>query len=278
MKILGKCRWSILLALLAASQLVLAQDLVFTSPPREKPEAGQKIYGPIAEHLTKLLGRKVVYQHPGNWLSYQRNMREDKYDIIFDGPHFISWRMVHLEHEVLIKLPGNLQFFLVTNKNDNETNEVHDLVGKKICGISPPNLSSLSIIAAYQNPVRQPVLKGIKGGMPAVYKTYASGKSDCRAAILRSSFYEKKLEQPQRDELKIIYKTNKLPNQGISVSKRLSPRDKTLIQQSFMHGDGIKATDDLRRRFAAKAKSFVRATTEEFQGHNLLLEGVIFGW
>jgi len=271
-------RWGVGIGLLMACQVVLAQELVFTAPPREKPEAGQKLYGPIVEHLNKLLGRKVVYEHPGNWLNYQRNMREDKYDIVFDGPHFISWRMEHLQHEVVVKLPGHLQFFLVTNKNETEVTKTTDLVGKRICGISPPNLSSLSIIAAYQNPVRQPVIKGVKGGMPAVLKTYMGGKKDCRASILRSAFFKKKVKKEVQDQLKIIYKTPKLPNQGISISKRLSPRDKTLIQQSFMHGDGIKATANLRRRFAGKSKSMVRATTEEFTGHNLLLEGVIFGW
>ncbi|MDH5777459.1 MAG: phosphate/phosphite/phosphonate ABC transporter substrate-binding protein, partial [Gammaproteobacteria bacterium] len=69
-----------------------------TAPPRESKEAGNKLYTPLANHLSKLLNAKVVYQHPGNWLNYQRDMREDKYDIVFDGPHFISWRLEHLKH------------------------------------------------------------------------------------------------------------------------------------------------------------------------------------
>jgi hypothetical protein len=62
----------------------------------------------------------VRYEHPGNWLHYQRNLRNDMYDIVFDGPHFASWRMEHLEHDMLVKLPGNLQFYLLTGAdNDN---------------------------------------------------------------------------------------------------------------------------------------------------------------
>ena len=83
-------KWCLSVGLLLLFQSAIAKDLILTAPPREKPEAGQKLYGPIASYLTKLLGKKVVYKHPQNWLNYQHEMRHDKYDIVFDGPHFIS--------------------------------------------------------------------------------------------------------------------------------------------------------------------------------------------
>lgn len=269
-------RWFFILSILLIAQSVVARDLIMTAPPREKPAAGKKLYGPVAAHLSKLLGKKVVYEHPGNWLNYQRDMRKGRYDIVFDGPHFVSWRMAHLGHEVLVKLPGTLVFNLVVSKKDDEINTLNDLVAKKICGISPPNLSTLSIIAAYPNPVRQPVIKGIKGGMGAVHKSYQAGK--CRAAVFRRAFFKKKLKKEARESYKIIYSSKPVPNQAFSVSKRLSARDKSLIIQSFTLGDGVKATHGILRRFGGKAKHFIKANTEEFKGHNLLLEGVIFGW
>ena len=269
-------RWFFILSVLLVTQSVVAQDLIMTGPPREKPEAGEKLYGPVAAHLTKLLGKKVVYQHPKNWLNYQRDMREDKYDVVFDGPHFISWRMAHLGHEVLVKLPGTLVFHLATSKNESEVKTPNDLIAQKICGISPPNLSTLSILAAYPNPVRQPVIVGIKGGMGAVHKSYKAGK--CRAAVFRRAFFNKKLPKEAKETYKIIYSSKPVPNQGFSVSKRISAREKSLITQSFTFGDGVKATSGILRRFGGKAKSLKPAVSEEYKGHNLLLEGVIFGW
>lgn len=269
-------RWLFLVIALLFAQSSLANVLIMTAPPREKPDAGEKIYGPVAAHLSKLLGKKVVYEHPKNWLNYQRDMRNDKYDIVFDGPHFISWRMEHLGHEVLVKLPGTLAFHLTTDKGDNEIKDVNSLVAKKICGISPPNLSTLSILAAYPNPVQQPVIKGIKGGMGAVHKSYRAGQ--CQAAVFRRAFFKKKLKKEDREAYKIIYSSKPVPNQGISASKRLSANEKSLIVQSFTYGDGVKATGGILKRFGGKAKNLVRASTEEYRGHNLLLEGVIFGW
>ncbi len=248
-----------------------------TSPPRETAEAGQKLYGPLAEYLSGLIGTRVVYQHPRNWLNYQREMRDNKYDIIFDGPHFISWRIAHLKHDVLVKLPGQLEFLLVAGADDKSTNSLDDLIGQRICAISPPNLSSLTALDRFRNPVRQPVMTGIQGGMEKVHKAFVEGK--CKAAVLRIDFYNKKLQQAERDKLKILFHSTPLPNQGISVSQRLSASAKNKIVQSLTFGDGAKLSDSIVKRFAGKqAKGFVPAKNDEYAGHNMFLEGIIFGW
>ncbi len=91
-------------------------DLLLTAPPRESVADGQKQYGPLAEKLTQILGEKVTYQQPKGWLFYQRDMRADKFDIVFDGPHFISWRIKRFGHTPVAKLPGTLVFIVVTEK------------------------------------------------------------------------------------------------------------------------------------------------------------------
>lgn len=255
---------------------VFAKDIILTAPPRESADAGKKLYGPIADHLTNILGTRVVYEHPGNWIEYQRDMRNDKYDIIFDGPHFVSWRITHLGHEVLVKLPGNLQFVLLTDKDNNKYNKADDLIGKNICGISPPNLSTLSVLDYYRNPVRQPVIKGIKGGMGKVYKSFMAGK--CDAAVLRTAFYKKKLTKEQRAGMKELFLSQKMPNQAISVSARISPQAKRKIAESLTMGSGVASTKGILKRFGGKSRSFIHARNTEFQTQTALLEGVIFGW
>lgn len=255
-----------------------AEGLVLSAPPRESAEKGMKMYGPIAEHLTQVLGVKVEYVHPGNWLNYQREMRNDKYDIVFDGPHFIAWRVAHLGHEALVKLPGKLQFMLVYDKNGEKFSHPDDLIGKRICGISPPNLSTLSVLDYYRNPVRQPMIKGVNGGMGKVHKTLFSKKAGCKAAVLRTAFYNKKLAQDQRDNLNTLFKSKSMPNQGISVSQRVSKQVKEKIRKELTIGQGVVSTRGVLKRFGGKAKSFIPTDAKEYAGHNMLLEGVIFGW
>jgi ABC-type phosphate/phosphonate transport system substrate-binding protein len=269
----------LLLMLSSIFSTAFAQGLILSAPPRETPEEGMKMYGPIAQHLSKLLGVSVTYKHPGNWMRYQREMRNDKYDIIFDGPHFISWREEHLGHKAIIKLPGKLQFVLVTDKVNDKFKKSKDLIGKNICGISPPNLSTLSVLDHYRNPVRQPVIKGIKGGMGKVYKSLAKrDKKRCDAAVLRTAFYNKKLSAEQRAKVKTLFKSKAMPNQGVSVSRRISPELRLRIQTSLTIGEGISSTNKLLKRFGGKAKNFIPVKEKEYAGYNNLLEGVIFGW
>lgn len=252
-------------------------ELVFTAPPRESKQVGEEQYGPLAVFFSEQLGQPVKYMHPGNWLTYQSDMRAGKYDLVFDGPHFASWRQAHLKHDMMVKLPGYLQFYLLARANDDRINSADDLIGKKICGISPPNLSTLSILAIYTNPVRQPIISGIKGGMGKVHKVFMSGK--CEAMVLRTAFYHKKLKPEDREKLKIIYTTERMPQQVISAGKRISRTDKQKLQNYLLKGQkGQKALLPTLKRFGGKARSFIPASNEEYQGYNMLLEGVIFGW
>lgn len=270
-------RLSLLLLLGLFSGQLFSQELILTSPPRENRQKGEAQYGPLAEYLGTLLGKPVKYVHPGNWLNYQREMRADKYDIVFDGPHFAAWRVAHLGNQVVIKLPGNLQFYLLVRK-DGDIHSLNDLIGKKICGISPPNLSTLSILAAFDNPVRQPIIKGIKGGMGKVNKAFLM-EGKCSAMVLRSAFYKKKLKPEQKQQLRIIYESERMPNQVITASKRISLAEVEKMRQGLLHTRaGNQALAATLKRFGGKAKNFVVATNREYDGYNTLLEGVIFGW
>lgn len=256
--------------------LLADEALVMTAPPRESNEAGQKQYEVTANYISKVLGRPVRYEHPDAWLRYQHDMRNDVYDIVFDGPHFASWRVIHLNHEMLVRLPGTLQFHLLAATDNTEVSEPDDMIGRKFCGISPPNLSTLSILGHFRNPVRQPVVRGIKGGMGAVYKAFRNG--ECEAFVVRTAYYQNAMSEEDRKELKIIYTSPAMPNQSISVSSRLTPEERDKLRQALLSEAGTEALQPTLNRFASKAKSFIATDNAEFGDYNTLLEGVIFGW
>lgn len=248
-------------------------DLILTAPPRETPDKGAAQYGPLAEYMTKVIGEKVTYQQPKGWLYYQRDMRADKYDIVFDGPHFMSWRMKQLGHTPVAMLPGKLVFFVITGK-DSLVNNIDDLVNKPVCAIAPPNLSSLTVLAQMDNPVRQPVLIPGKGGMKGVYNRYMQGK--CVAAIVRDKFFLKKIPEKERANFKIIYKSKPVPNQGITVSKRFSNEAIEKIKTALMEEN--TGTAPTLKRFTPKASKMLPPKTKSYEAPYNLLTGVVFGW
>ena len=77
----------------AGNRAYLEPPLVLSAPPRETAEDGKSIYQPVAEYLSTVIGRRVVYQHPGTWGLYRTTMLRGGYDLVFDGPHFNSYRI-----------------------------------------------------------------------------------------------------------------------------------------------------------------------------------------
>ena len=253
-------------------------ELIMTAPPREMAGDGDNTYGPLAEHLSSLLGEKVTYRQPKNWLEYQRDLRHDVYDIVFDGPHFVSWRIAHLNHEVLVKLPGSLEFVIIVAKDKDYIKGLNNLVGKRICAIPPPNLATLTAIDQFQNPVRQPIIWGVSGGFNAVLAEFK--RKVCPAAVFRTAFYNKRISAEDRAGMRVLFQSKALPNQAISVSHRVKTiYKKQIIRSLTLDESGKKAANAIVKRFGGKqVQSFTAASKEEYRQHSLLLEGVVFGW
>ncbi len=254
-------------------------DLILTSPPRESAANGKKQYVPIANLLTKVLGVKVIYKQAKGWLFYQRDMRADRYDIIFDGPHFISWRIKRFGHIPVAKLPGYLRFVVVMKKGEtgfdgHVINSLEGLVNQPVCGFSPPNLAALTALAQYKNPVSLPDIISAKGGMNGVYKLFKSGK--CKAVILRDKYYIKKVPEKEREGLVTLFRSDKIANQGITVSKRVTDEQRAKIITALTQE--TPATMPTLKRFGGKAKKFIPATDDDYKDYYKLLTGVIFGW
>lgn len=253
-----------------------ADEIVFTAPPRENnSDLSATLYQPLAEYLSTLIGKKVVYHDPGNWLAYQKEMRDGKYDIVFDGPHFVSWRIEHLGHELVARLPGDNIFELYT-PIDSKINRTEELIGKTVCSMAPPNYGTMSFLEKFHNPARQPIIRAIKGETSDVYVAYKAGK--CQALVLRSTFYNKKLTDTERQQLKLVARFI-APNQGLTVGKRLDPAEKKLISQQFTQEKAPAPVKKLLERYGQKNDTrFVIGDNKDYKGQNLMLEGVAFGW
>jgi ABC-type phosphate/phosphonate transport system substrate-binding protein len=256
-----------LVALIAGVSSATAEEYVFTAPPRDNEENETKIYKPIADALSQATGKKIVYRFPGDWLSYQSQMRKGAYDIVFDGPHFLSWRMRVLGHEPVAKLPGRLAFVVITRKDNDKYQELKDLSGRSLCALAPPNLATLAVLAQFDNPARLPYLAEVES-FEAAYREAMQGKR-CVAAVLRDKLFEKL----DKGEAKVLWRSRGLANQGFSVGPRLGSQDKQKIAEVLL-------APDAKTRFTAffdafnKGKDLERATPEDYEGLYVLLKDV----
>lgn len=244
-----------------------ANDIVLTTPPRESEQKAREIFQPIAEYLTRVLNRPVVFKYSDNWLTYQSDMQKDQYDIVFDGPHFNSYRLAKFQHTPLVKLPGKFIFVIIAKKDNDRINKLEDINGRLLCSPAPPNLAALTALAQYTNPARQPLLVDTKG-FPQTYEALMKGR--CTAAAMQIKIFEK-LDKETKGA-KVIFESKGLPNQAFSASPRIASAERTRLAEALLSPAGKQATAKLREEY--NGQDFVPASAEEYIGHSMLLKDV----
>lgn len=246
-----------------------ADTLIFSAPPRETYEVGREIYQPIVEYLSRVTGKRVVYKQPGNWLTYQTEMLKGGYDLVFDGPHFNSWRVSNLRHSVLAKFADEHTFVVVVRKDNTAIRDIKQLAGKKICGMNPPNLGTLALTAEFDNPSRQPVIIESMG-WENIYQGVVY-QNRCAAGILplaNLSKYDK-----TSDFTRVVHRTRTLPNQALSAGPRVTREDQARIAQALIAPEAAGPTAKLRAAYGSE-RGFARASRDEYAGLDAYLKDV----
>jgi ABC-type phosphate/phosphonate transport system substrate-binding protein len=258
--------WFSLVAVMALTAPVQA-ELTFTSAPRDNEEKEAQVFQPLVDLLTKATGQKVRFLHGDNYLVYQSEMRKGTYDIVFDGPHFVSWRMTKLQHVPLVKFPGNLVFVVAVKKDQAKIGSLKDMGGRTMCAFPPPNLATLSVQFEFDNPARQPMLLETDT-FPQSYKNMVAGK--CAGAILQKKLFETLDKDAQA--AKVIFTSKPYPNQAFSAGPKVTPEMRERIVKALLSPEGAAATQKMRELY--KVQSLAPATVEEFQGLGQLLRDV----
>lgn len=240
-------------------------EYVFTAAPRENGAEDGEHYQAIADFLTLATGAKFSYRNPGNWLSYQNEMRKGDYDLVFDGPHFVGWRARQIGHAPLLKLPQPLVWVVVT-RADSPLKSIKELAGRRVCVHAPPNLGTLTLQSLFDNPARQPYLIEIKGWQ-AAYQGVAEGR--CDATILPRDNLRK--YDPDGRVAKVVHQHQPYPNQAFTAGPRITPQLRARIVAALMSEHGRQITAPLRERFGQGA-DMVPASMDEYQEAALVLK------
>lgn len=245
----------------AAFRLSNNDEYVLSAAPREDAAEAERIYGPVAEYLSKVLEKKVVYKYPGNWGVYQGLMQKNAYDIVFDGAHFNSWRIDRAQHNVLVKAAGDHVFVVLVKKDNEKLREIKQLAGRTLCAHAPPNLATLTALNEFENPSRQPIIINIDG-WKEIYQGMLANK--CVAAVIPVKALEK-FEKVSGRQAKIIFRGANVPDNGLSAGPRVSTQNQEKIARALLSPEGEKATAALREKYAGN-KPFIASNNKEFSG------------
>jgi ABC-type phosphate/phosphonate transport system substrate-binding protein len=249
----------------ASTPTAVQERILFSAPPRGSEEEERAIYDPIAQYLTKAIGREVVFRYTGSWGVYQTAMLKGEFDILFDGPHFNSFRHERLHYNTVVKAPGSFDFVVFVRK-DGPMTKISELAGRPVCAHAPPNLGTLILLAQFPNPMRQPFLRMTEGWSTIHDKVAAR---DCVAGVSPLS----NLRKADKDQsMRIVYQEQPLPNQAFSLAPRLNAELQGRIQAALVAPDAEKALERLRGAYAFKG-AFTAAANSEYSGYAAFLRG-----
>jgi hypothetical protein len=241
--------------------------LVFSAPPRETEDEALRTYQPIAEYLSRIIGKTIVYRYSKDWLTYQTEMQRGSYDLVFDGPHFNSWRISHLRHSTLVKIAGEHAFAVVVRKDNARVSELRQLAGQRICSMDPPNLGTLAVLEQFDNPARQPLIINSVGWTRA-YEGVAFEKK-CAAAIVPVANLMK--FSNYANVVHVVYTTRTLPNQAFSAGPRITTQDQALIAAALLSKDGSPAVARLVSAYGGE-QGLAYASKQEYAGLDVYLK------
>lgn len=246
-----------------------ADTLIFGAPPRGTYETEREIYRPFVEYLSRATGKRIVYRQPGNWLTYQAEMLRGGYDLVFDDPHFISWRLKHQRHHALVRIAEDSAFVVIVRKDDARVTDVGQLAGKKVCAMPPPSLGTLALIDRFGNPSRRPVILET-GAWDHIYQDVVHERR-CVAGVVPAA----NLVNYDRngDFTRIVHRSRTLPNQTLSAGPRVAREVQARIAQALVAPEAAGPTLALRAAHGSE-KGFVRAAHREYAGLDAYLEDV----
>jgi len=242
--------------------------IVFATPPTQTLQQTIKLYGPIADYLSKATGKKVVLATPDTFLKYTNDMRANKYDLVFDGPHFSGWRIDKEGQTALVRVPGAIRFVVVV-RDDAGVRKVGDLAGKKVCSFASPNLLTMGFLDLFPNPARLPIMVKAESP-PAALKCVRSDEAP--AAVMRDIFWNKRKPAQKKGLTEIYASKVPWPGRTFTISKEVGQDTRDKIKAALLSDQGALAAKNVLASF--RAKHFIPAKDEDYKGLGKLLKPV----
>ena len=243
-----------------------AQPLIFATAPTHSTQKTLEIYQPIVDYLSEVTGQEIVINTASTFIDYNNNLQKNTYDIIFDGPHFVGWRMEKFNHTPVARLPGYIKIVIVVKKNSNITS-LKQLHGQRVCSFPSPNMLTMAFFEYFDNPIRQPVpvpARGFKGLEKCLER------DDVVAAVLRDKMWAK---MKNKEQFRILLAPDKsYPERTFSVSDRIDDDTRKKITYALLSRQGQESLQKVLKTF--KRDRLVPARPGEYKDLGLLLTPV----
>ena len=256
-----------LLAIILAIQPVLAAEYILSASPTEGELVSRRLFEPVAAYLSEVTGENIVFEYAQNWPVYSRNMQASRYDLVYDAPNFIGWRVAKIEHTPLARLAEDLVYVVIASAEDELVSSLGDLKGKTVCSGAIPNLDALILLDQYDSPWAQPRIKAVQG-FKQIFDQLAAGK--CAAAVLPENIY-RDLTLVSHASIRVLFRSKRFPHFAFSASPRMPGSLQQSIKAALTSVHAASALSALRQHYRSRS-GLLPAEQDEFRGLGYMLE------
>ena len=240
--------------------------LILGAPPRAAAK-DLDAFGSMAQYLSRLLGREVVFEPASVFTTYQSNIQSGYYDFVVDGAHLTGWRIKNRGYDALVKVSGEMRFVVIVPKESRITS-LAGLRGRMACTMNPPHLTFL-VLQSLFTPTQQPGIRPY-AVLTDIYKGVREKR--CHGGIVRDVMV-KKLD-PKGTAVRVIYEHEPIPNETLSAGKRVTASEKTRIVDAFLAITLNPALTPYQQAYMEGGR-FERATNADYLRFTKLLEGQV---
>jgi len=241
---------------------VHAKQYSFIVQPIFKASKMKQVYGPLVQYLQKETGHTFKIKTAKSFITYWSEMKQGKFDLIFDAAHFTDYRIKNMHYTVLAKIPNTVSFSLITNE-DEFILDYNDLVGQGVITLPPPSLGSVRLAQMFPNPMRQPRITSTDSAIDAINN------------VRNKKYFAALVPTPllnQFQDVNTIGVTRAVPHMAISASPNIEKAIQIKIRNALLKASKTKAGQAMLKQLNLPA--FQATSAKTYRGYEKLLSGV----
>lgn len=211
-----------------------SKTIIFGVVPQQSPQMMYKSWSPITTYLSKETGLDIVFKTEKSIPQFEKEFYSGSYDIAYSNPYHYIIAHKNAKHNAIARFDKMIVGILVTKK-DSKINSLDDVINKEFL-FPAPKAFAATLLTKYDilnkknyNVDKSGKLKYVNSH-DSVYLGIERDIGEVGGGIVRT-FNKFK----NKENLKIIYKTDKYPSHPISVSNNLNEEDIKKIKKAFLN-------------------------------------------
>jgi len=210
-----------------------AKSLVFGIVPQQSPIKLFKTWKPFIDHLSKSANIDIIFRTEKSIPEFEKKLYNGEYDIAYSNPYHYTIANKKQNHKAIARFDKQIVGILVVNKN-SKINSISDVKNKEFL-FPAPKAFAATILTKYDilNKQNYDIEKSQKfkyvNSHDSVYLGVQRGIGEVGGGIKRTFNRFK-----NKDQLKIIYTTDKYPSHPISVSNSVDSKLIKKIEQALL--------------------------------------------